>query len=504
MKIISYNLKITLLIAFLVTLLFKPTWLFNNGTLEDEVDDLSYWLHAATLAFDYDIDYLDDFDLSNDTINPITNAPYHAPGAGYLSAPFVFLFSYLDEGNIIRSNPVKTFSYAGFFAATLFYCYFGLYFINNIETNIDKFNKRLVLIITLLSTLVHFVATRFLMSHVVEFFLVSLLVYLFEKNNNHDFSKDIYKIFILYFLLSITRPSTFVISLFFFLIYKVRFKYKNFLIPKLSSFVIVLSYLYLYISNTLYKENSIGLNLSTNNTTSGYLSYFNIERVFDGLLSIPNILFSPSMGILWSTPVIFFGIITFLKKNNNPHIRNSFAWVYILSFFLILFIWQGNEVSYGQRLLIGLIPFMSARLIKLSNKIFYRRSMVFSCLITYIGYLYFYSSQNLTLKEGKNLYGHVTKWSAEDYYINLIYEIFNIENIFSLLSRTIYSTNFFKFTSFDKISNFVNNYFVLSSEKISRLESYVSDYSEISTGYFFLVTSLILLFSYLVANLSNR
>ena len=41
----------------LVILLFKPTWLISNDSLGTGGDDLSYWIHASTLAYDYDLNY---------------------------------------------------------------------------------------------------------------------------------------------------------------------------------------------------------------------------------------------------------------------------------------------------------------------------------------------------------------------------------------------------------------------------------------------------------------
>ena len=52
-----------LLFIFLIISLFKPTWLLNNESLSVGSDDLSYWLHPSTLAFDYDLNYVRDFNL---------------------------------------------------------------------------------------------------------------------------------------------------------------------------------------------------------------------------------------------------------------------------------------------------------------------------------------------------------------------------------------------------------------------------------------------------------
>ena len=87
------NKKKIILFSFILTLLFKPLWLFNNTNLGQPADDMYHWFHSATLALDQDIDYTDDYNLQNATLNELTNVPSAPPGAGYLSSVFVFLFS---------------------------------------------------------------------------------------------------------------------------------------------------------------------------------------------------------------------------------------------------------------------------------------------------------------------------------------------------------------------------------------------------------------------------
>ena len=223
------NNKNKILCFFLLSLLFKPLWLFNNQNLGIPGDDMSYWLHSATIAFDFDVDYTNDYKLDSNVFHPKTNVPSHPPGAGYLSSPFVFLFSQLDK--IIdrpientRTNPVKSFGYVGFFISGLFYTYIGTKLLFKIiQKNNNKYSGLLILC-GLLSTLIHYVTTRFLMAHAIEFFLCCLLLYIFEKNENNVLSTiDITKLLFIYFILSVTRPSTFLYSLILILLYRRRF-----------------------------------------------------------------------------------------------------------------------------------------------------------------------------------------------------------------------------------------------------------------------------------------
>ena len=53
---------------FSLSLLFKPLWLFNNQNLGIPGDDMSYWLHSATIALDFDLDYTNDYKLDSNII----------------------------------------------------------------------------------------------------------------------------------------------------------------------------------------------------------------------------------------------------------------------------------------------------------------------------------------------------------------------------------------------------------------------------------------------------
>ena len=137
------NLKSGLLFVFLFSFILKPPWLFDSTNLAIG-DDLSYWLHAATLAFDFDLYYISDHSFTNSIFHPSTNVPFHAPGTGYLNAPFVFLFGLIDNfrnNNLsILNSQIGLFSYLGFFAGTLLYSFLSFYFLSKllIVKNLSK------------------------------------------------------------------------------------------------------------------------------------------------------------------------------------------------------------------------------------------------------------------------------------------------------------------------------------------------------------------------------
>ena len=60
MKSFSNKSKYFWISILLLSILFKPLWLFEKDNIDPQ-DDLSYWLHGYTLSKDFDISYIDDF-----------------------------------------------------------------------------------------------------------------------------------------------------------------------------------------------------------------------------------------------------------------------------------------------------------------------------------------------------------------------------------------------------------------------------------------------------------
>ena len=496
--------KFEIIVFFLITLLFKPLWLFNNNNLGMPGDDMSYWLHSATLAFDHDLDYSNDYKLDSNIFNSETNAPSHPPGAGYLASPFVFFLSQFDgliESSVqnTRTNPVKSFAYLGFFISGLFYTYLGTFLLSKILKKFHNKYAGLLLFCGLLSTLIHFVTTRFLMAHATEFFLCSALIYIFEKNENKYLnSAEITSLFLTYFLLATTRPSTFLYSLVLIFFYRKKFNFNiksNFIY--LTQFL-VFSTFYVLISNKLYKKNFMFLNTYGENMNE-YTSTLNFEQLLYGILKLPNLFFSPNMGITFSTPIIFLAMIIFFTKqfkNKENMLDVFFLFLFFGASSMPLLIWQGREVAYGQRLLIGIIPFCTLLTCKYLKD---NRQILIAKLLTgisYIGYLLFYSSEKLTLKPGVTLWGTQVGFTAENYYIEVLKAFTNFETILSALLRNIYVVDFLKFFN---LRNFLQNSSLLNYSNLEQVDSFLrfaDIYYNLNTNYVVLVNISIFIFSY--------
>ena len=148
----------------------------------------------------------------------------------------------------------------------------------------------------------------------------------------------------------------------------------------------------------MYSENYMFLN-TYGSDMDAYTSTINIEQIILGIIKLPNLFLSSSMGVIWSTPIVFFGLISFFKEyfSKKKIGLNSFLYfIYFAGSSAPLLIWQGREVAYGQRLLVGILPIC---LLFVSRNI---KNFNFIKLLIYLLQLltldtYFYSSSKLTL-----------------------------------------------------------------------------------------------------------
>lgn len=486
----------------LISMLFKPLWIFEIDQIQAS-DDLSYWLHSATLALDKDLEYLDDYILDHYTIDKVSNAPLHPPGSGFGSAFFVYIFSGLDnlfEIEIIRLNPTKSFAYLGFFASSLFFTYFGFYFINLIIREKRYVVTPVLYWVILLSTLIHFTGTRFLMSHTFEFFLCSALIYYFESEKQSFYRKTFFIVFF-YFLLSITRPSTFIYSLFLTGIYFKRSlldtKKYLFTISNVSLF----SLFHIFLANKIYNANFIwsGISKLVESNSNNFISF---ENFINGFFSIHKLVYSTSMGLIWLMPTIVFllyHLVSQLVDSETSYLRFTSTFLYIGCAVGVLVLWQGNEVSYGQRFLIGLLPFSC---IKMARHSFFSkfRNLIPFAFMQYLSYLYFYSP-NLSLTRGETLWGTVTDFAGTNYMVKLIQNLFDLENIFYILLKNIHSINILKFSNLDLSQNFTN---ILGSEALVKLQNIIALYSSINIWYLIVTNLLIFSFCYAFTKLTFK
>ena len=61
------------------------------------------------------------------------------------------------------------------------------------------------------------------------------------------------------------------------------------------------------------------------------------------------------MGVIWTFPILVFGLIAIFKLSESFKFK-LYNFIYIISALSVFVYLAGREVSFGQRLLIGIIP----------------------------------------------------------------------------------------------------------------------------------------------------
>ena len=197
---------------------------------------------------------------------------------------------------------------------------------------------------------------------------------------------------------------------------------------------------------------------------------------------------------MWSTPVIIMGIISlFFNKEYYKELNllsRLFLFLYFLGAFLVLIVWQGREASFGQRLLVGIIPICAYQLcLYLNNKKI--NFLIPFVIILFFGNFFLYSSEDLTLKLGTTLWGTQNEFAAQSYYYILFYEIFSLENWASSFTRTIFFINLV--SMFDFLENL--NIFELSKIREENFNNYISKIDNLETIYLIFYNSVALGFT---------
>jgi len=463
------NIKITkmriknsyrvLFILFILCLLFLKT----DFRLKNEIlccsDDYAYWLHAQTIAIDLDFDYSNQNVGSWKYTKFNKNTPIGFIGTGFLSAPFLFLGSILNNLIENSSNILYNFKILLYSFAPIFYYFFS---ISLIFSSLKKLNihtqKIYLLIIFSGSGLTYFAFERYSMSHVYEVFTISLLIYStikFYLNENKNFS--IFLIMLSLFLSYITRMS----NVFIFLIPLII---KNILKDKnIASQKSLLKEKYFYFNFFLYffifyklqralygklifnPQEIYGSNIEV---ASSMLENNLIDSIISLIKSFFIIFFSFEFGLLWVSPIIFLGFFCIFLVNKK--LSNFTKFLFLICYFQLLgivHIWQTQASSYGFRYLFALTP-LSIILFYLcfeKNKIV-KNILLSLSIFSNIAILFFETTPmtQLSLSPQMNLFGKTIRYVEPDYVLGVIKSLINIESYLIVFSTSFLGLIFFK------------------------------------------------------------
>ena len=95
-------------------------------------------------------------------------------------------------------------------------------------------------------------------------------------------------------------------------------------------------------------------------------------------------------------------------------------------------------------------------------------------------------------------------YAGQDYFYYLFKEFYLIENIISLLGRTIYSVNLFSFIKFDDLSIVLRLDYLFSPSKLAKAFDLTKTYFDTELPYLITVDILIIIFCWFTASLIIR
>lgn len=466
---------------------FRPQGLFTSI---DSDDDNAYLSQAFTIGLDFDLDYRNEPQSAAKKItaeHPIPKAPM---GAGLMAAPFVAAFSLIDRatgGNIINDHKDYIGSWAlfGFLFSTVFYFVIALilYFCGA-KIIYSKITSGLNFLIAASSGVLYYVLYRFTMSHAFEFFALSLVFwgsisiwyyhFMGSQKNYFELRGTLYMfICALGVVLTIfIRPASLNVIL---LPYLILFILQLFmsggkpnLIKVYINMTIMLLFVYLPVGFLYLKLYGIvyaspramyGSNMVP---PMGNLSdIYNILLTWISLLpNVIKLIFSSEFGLLYTNPVLVFGIVllifkllkTFKRERKKVSIAFLLVLVYTAFNVSIVLFWHGTGSSYGYRYLYSLYPLayfgyilwlcdlqgeesfgkISRYLVKSINIVF-----IGFCVFSIFGQIFFDSSKKLTVSPQVNVFGYFREASAKGYNIMLSKEIFSPNAWFMLASQRV-------------------------------------------------------------------
>ena len=517
MKKIDKRIPIFFLIFFILMTSFRIDYRFKT-TVECCSDDYDYFIHASTIALDFDLNY------ENQTPRPFSyyengkTTPIGFIGSGILSSPFLLIGNQVSK--IINEDitrEILNYRLLFYSISSIFYLLLSYILLLKTLTIFEiKINKYLLLYFFFSSGITYFAFERFSMTHSYEVFTLSLLIYISSKfytvtKNSNYFSFLIPLVVLLCFL---TRMSNYYIFLIPFITKKILIHNnvvtnKRLSTDKVFLFSSLISiFLFSLLSNILYGE--IILNpqkiYGTNITASSLISSESglLQEFISLLKTFFIIMFSSEFGLFWVSPILFSGLVCLLinfRKIYKPEIFLS-----LLCFgqnFLIIHVWQSTASSYGFRYLFSLIPL--SLIIYFSygskNKFLTKYMYLFSSLG--ILSVLFYETTELTqlsLENQVNTFGKSIRYVEPDYVLGLFGSFLELNSYLIIFTTSFVGVVFFKlaiiFMGISKLnSTLLNLGLPVENEDF---QTYLLNLSTIDISKILFLLSIFLLISYYI------
>ena len=458
MKIFNKNITIILLfIIFLIFIKIDYRFIYEMKCCGDDFD---YYSHAYTIAVDFDLDYSNQLYVDSEVFyvnNKI--APLGFVGSGLLASPFMFLGNIFDSLNENETVSNKLLFYS---LSPIFYFFLTIKLLDKSLTKLKKRPSVFLLILLLVgSGVAYYGLERFSMTHIYEVFTVSLIFYITTNIHKNDKKRTFY-IFLLPLSICIgflVRFTNYYLFLLPYLFTKLFFKKKKMIYSKnekISFFVSSLFSMLIFYLFTVRVYGFFTLNPSTlymdNSKFSNYIDKTEnfINFIYFNLSSLSNILFSQEFGLLWFSPILFFGILSIFIFLIKKKFKISFL-IFICFFqnLAVVIMWQSTASSYGFRYLYSLVPLSIILFYSLDKenyiKIFKTYLVIFSILGA-LGVLFFESTEStqLSLSPIVNSFGNKVLYSNPNYLSGLLDSLFKFEAITSIIGNSFLTAIVFK------------------------------------------------------------
>lgn len=443
------------LIFIILSLFFRTDFRFKDS-IECCSDDYDYYVHAETIALDFDLDYSNQ-DIRNwhYELNGKTT-PIGFIGSGFLASPFLFIGDLITKVAKSSSESLYNFKVLFYSLSSIFYLFLSYLFLYKTSKILKTcLNKYLILLIFGGSGVAYFAFERFSMTHAYEVFTTSLIILLtckyYEGKGQKVFAILLPFALNLALLVRLSNYYVLLLPLVTKLLVSKKIDVKSRLLFTkefiVSTFVNL--FIYYFISFQLYGELIFNPRKIYNHNTKISELILTNNSIFESLVSLIKTglttVFGLEFGLIWCSPVLFIGIFYIFK--NFRSLSYFFVFLCYGQLFYIVHLWQSAGSSYGFRYLYSLIPlgfllFFVNYKDMLFEKIYIIGFSIFSILCT----LFFETTEltQLSMVKEINSFGKNALYVEPFYVQGVIASFVNINSYLIIFSTSLFGALVFK------------------------------------------------------------
>lgn len=434
-------------------------------------DDHDYYIHAETIAIDFDLDYSNQL-TGNESSRFYKNdkiAPIGFIGTGLLSSPFLFIGNMLqnyylqtfDDQQTLFNLKILMYSFSSVFYLFLTY----VFLIKTLIILKLNFKATEVLLFLFGSGISYYAFERYSMTHIYEGFVSTLILYYSLKfYSSYNFNK-FYPILIpilIFIGISIKWVNYFffLIPFFAYSLLSKNQKISNRLISSPGFFISTIFSTLIFFWHTKILYGEITFNPQFVYGVSGKLEKFIsssdsfISFIFESLKNILIIFFSEEFGLVWFSPILFFSFLFVLKtlifKDGHSILFKILLFLSFAQILSIVLMWKSTASSYGYRYLFCLVPisiilYFYSRGESKSSYI-HNYLLLFS-IFSLLSVLFFETTTNtqLSTEEVLNSFEKLDKYSQPNYLTGYLSSFFSVESYLKIFTTSFLGAITFKF-----------------------------------------------------------